>query len=82
MRSDVSHSFPRISQQMTRLISRRRIVFICGALAIVFAANPARLSGQATGDWTEFHRTNMERWNPYETVLSASNVGSLGVKWN
>ncbi len=32
-------------------------------------------------DWTEFHRDNMQRWNPYETVLGVGNFGSLGVKW-
>ncbi len=32
-------------------------------------------------DWTEFHRDNMQRWNPYETVLGVGNVGGLQVKW-
>ncbi len=32
-------------------------------------------------DWTEFHRDNMQRWNPYETTLGVNNVGTLGVKW-
>jgi outer membrane protein assembly factor BamB len=32
-------------------------------------------------DWTEFHRDNMQRWNPYETVLGVNNVGKLGLKW-
>jgi outer membrane protein assembly factor BamB len=32
-------------------------------------------------DWTEFHRDNMQRWNPYETVLGVNSVGSLQVKW-
>jgi len=33
------------------------------------------------GDWTEFHRDNMQRWNPYETVLGVNNVGGLQLKW-
>ena len=33
-------------------------------------------------DWTEFHRDNMARWNPYETVLNVNNVGSLQLKWS
>ncbi len=33
-------------------------------------------------DWTQFHRDNMQRWNPYETVLGVGNVGGLQVKWN
>lgn len=32
--------------------------------------------------WREFHRHNMERFNPYENILSVSNVGSLGLKWS
>jgi outer membrane protein assembly factor BamB len=33
-------------------------------------------------DWTEFHRDNMQRWNPYETVLNVNNVGRLQRKWS
>jgi outer membrane protein assembly factor BamB len=33
------------------------------------------------GDWTQFHRDNMQRWNPYETVLGVNNVGNLQLKW-
>jgi glucose dehydrogenase len=32
-------------------------------------------------DWTQFLRDNMQRWNPYETVLGVSNVGTLKVKF-
>jgi outer membrane protein assembly factor BamB len=32
-------------------------------------------------DWTQFHRDNMQRWNPYETILGVGNVGSLQLKW-
>jgi outer membrane protein assembly factor BamB len=32
-------------------------------------------------DWTQFHRDNMQRWNPYETVLGANNVRNLKLKW-
>src|SRR5690349_12913576 len=31
--------------------------------------------------WAQFHRSNMRRFNPCETVLSVNNVGSLGLKW-
>jgi outer membrane protein assembly factor BamB len=31
--------------------------------------------------WTEFHRQNMQRWNPYENVLDIHNVRKLHVKW-
>jgi outer membrane protein assembly factor BamB len=32
--------------------------------------------------WTEFHRPNMERWNPCEKVLNVNNVGELRLKWS
>jgi outer membrane protein assembly factor BamB len=35
----------------------------------------------SSADWTEFHRDNMQRWNPYETVLGVGNVGSLQLAW-
>jgi hypothetical protein len=33
-------------------------------------------------DWTQYLRDNMQRWNPYETVLGVGNVGKLGLKWS
>jgi outer membrane protein assembly factor BamB len=36
---------------------------------------------ESSADWTEFHRDNMQRWNPYETVLGVGNVGGLQLKW-
>jgi outer membrane protein assembly factor BamB len=33
-------------------------------------------------DWTQFHRDNMQRWNPYETMIGTSNVWTLQVKWS
>jgi len=33
-------------------------------------------------DWTEFHRDNMQRWNPYETTLGVNSVGSLELRWS
>jgi outer membrane protein assembly factor BamB len=32
--------------------------------------------------WAEFHRPNMRRSNPCETVLNVNNVGSLSLKWS
>ena len=37
--------------------------------------------GQRNG-WSEFHRPNMHRYNPYEKVLNVHNVGNLGLKWS
>jgi hypothetical protein len=38
-------------------------------------------SASSPADWTQFHRDNMQRWNPYETIIGVNNVGSLQVKW-
>jgi outer membrane protein assembly factor BamB len=38
-------------------------------------------STPSPGDWTQFLRDNMERWNPYETTIGVDNVGALGLKW-
>ncbi len=32
-------------------------------------------------DWTQFLRDNMQRWNPYETILNVNNVGGLKFLW-
>ena len=37
--------------------------------------------GQRNG-WSEFHRPDMQRFNPYEKVLNVDNVGSLSLKWS
>jgi outer membrane protein assembly factor BamB len=41
----------------------------------------AQTSGPSPADWTQFHRDNMQRWNPYETVIGVNNVAGLGLKW-
>ena len=45
------------------------------------ASNSSSASASSPADWTQFHRDNMQRWNPYETVLGVGNVGSLQLKW-
>jgi outer membrane protein assembly factor BamB len=49
------------------------------------ASDDALSSGAAAAsspaDWTQFHRDNMQRWNPYETALGVNNVGALQPKW-
>jgi hypothetical protein len=32
-------------------------------------------------DWTQFHRNNMQRWDPYETVVGVNNANKLEPKW-
>ena len=50
------------------------------ALANTFTQAQAP-STPSPADWTEFLRDNMQRWNPYETLIGVNNVGSLHVKW-
>jgi outer membrane protein assembly factor BamB len=77
-----------------RLINKKqttsfRIVSLMLAIAplwlMLAAANTsahAQTSSPSPADWTQFHRDNMQRWNPYETVLGVNNVGGLGVRWS
>lgn len=39
-------------------------------------------AGTGAASWSEFHRTNMERWNPNEHVLNVNNVAGLELKWS
>jgi outer membrane protein assembly factor BamB len=48
----------------------------------VSKASATTTPAPSPGDWTEFMRDNMQRWNPYETVLGVGNVGGLQLKWN
>src|SRR5438067_1350726 len=54
------------------------ISFACLVSIIAWGQQPA-----CTGcnNWSEFHRPNMHRWNPYEDILNINNVGSLSLKW-
>jgi outer membrane protein assembly factor BamB len=54
-------------------------------LATASSSAIAQMSNSATaaspGDWTQFLRDNMQRWNPYEKVLGVSSTGNLKLKW-
>jgi outer membrane protein assembly factor BamB len=54
---------------------------LCLMLAAANSSAHAQTSSPSPGDWTQFHRDNMQRWNPYETILGVNNVGKLGLKW-
>jgi hypothetical protein len=56
------------------------VSILCASfVSVAWGQQPA---GKCTNDWSEFHRTNMQRWNPCENVLGVNNVGDLGVKWS
>jgi outer membrane protein assembly factor BamB len=45
-------------------------------------SSAATSNPSSPADWTEFHRDNMQRGNPYETTLGIKNTNELKVKWN
>ena len=51
-------------------------------LMLAAAKTSAQAQTSNPADWTQFHRDNMQRWNPYETILNVDNVASLNLKWN
>jgi outer membrane protein assembly factor BamB len=51
-------------------------------LMLAAANTHANAQTSSSADWTQFHRDNMQRWNPYETVLGVSNAGTLELKWS
>ena len=44
-------------------------------------ASATTSTASSPGDWTQFLRDNMQRWNPYETILNVNNVGGLQLLW-
>ena len=45
------------------------VSILCGSfVSVAWGQQPA---GKCTNDWSEFHRTNMQRWNPCETCLAS-----------
>lgn len=48
------------------------VVLILGAcfVSVAWGQQPA---GTCVNHWSEFHRTNMKRWNPLRTVTGATN---------
>src|SRR5208283_2203454 len=68
---------------MTKHIqARTRIAKQVCLLAIAILAFAGICFSQSTSDWPQFHNTDMQRSNPYETVLGVNDVGSLQVKWS
>ena len=68
-------------------IACRIAVFVPWMWLLWVVALPAPCaSGQTSNNlpgakWAQFHRDNMQRWNPYETELGVNNAGGLALKW-
>jgi outer membrane protein assembly factor BamB len=59
-----------------------RILLLILCACFVSVAWGKQLTCPADTPWGQFHRHNMQRWNPCENVLNVNNVGSLHRKWN
>ena len=59
-----------------------RILVLMLWACFVSVAWSQQQAAEHSNNWTEFHRTNMMRWNPYEHVLSVKTVPSLGLIWS
>jgi outer membrane protein assembly factor BamB len=56
------------------------VLILCACfMSVAWGEQPA---GTCSNNWTEFHRPNMQRWNPCEKMLNVNNVGSLSLKWS
>jgi outer membrane protein assembly factor BamB len=69
-------------RSVMRVVSK---IVTIAPLFLTLAFAPITTLAQSQGspaDWTEFLRDNMQRWNPYETVLGVNNIGKVGLKWS
>lgn len=68
-----------------RSVSRAIATFMPWFLLVVMAGGATGANAQTAfpsgADWIQFHRDNMQRWNPFETKLQVNNVGGLARKW-
>ena len=56
------------------------VLILCTCfVSVAWGRQPA---GRANAIWSEFHRPNMERSDPDETVLNVNNVGNLALNWS
>ena len=76
-------SFP-TDRKQTAFFRLANLILAIAPLWLMLAVANSSAHAQNTSspaDWTQFHRDNMQRWNPYETLLgvgSGVNVLALG----
>ena len=56
------------------------LILCAGFVSVAWGQQPQACTTYTP--WAEFHRQNMQRWNPCEKVLNVKSVGSLGLKWS
>ena len=59
-------------------ISIAILIFCAGFASAAWAQQRA---GECSNNWSEFHNTNMQRWNRCEKVLNVNNARHLVLKW-
>ncbi len=59
---------------------RISVLILCACL--VATASGQQSTGNVRNNWSEFHRPEMQRYNPYEVTLNVQNVPSLQLKWS
>src|SRR5579864_2217973 len=62
-------------------MKRISILVLVLCACFVSVAWGQQLANKGSSDWTEFHRLDMVRVNPYEHVLNVHNAGKMVVKW-
>jgi outer membrane protein assembly factor BamB len=56
------------------------VLILCvGFVSVAWGGRPA---STCSNNWSEYVRSNMERWNPCEKTLNVHNVSRLVLKWN
>src|SRR5271165_2119830 len=65
-----------------RFVVKRVIVVLILCVGFVSVAWGEQLTCPAYTPWAQFHRANMQRYNPCEKVLNVKNVGNLHRKWS
>ncbi len=60
----------------------RMLVLILCACFVSVAWGERPQACTAYTPWAQFHRANMQRYNPCEKVLNVHNVGKLQLKWS
>jgi len=53
------------------------LIFCACSVSVAWGQQPV----PKVRNWRQFHRGNMERWNPFEKVLNVHDVGKLSLKW-
>ena len=59
-----------------------RIAVLIACACFVSEAWCQQPAAGSLNNWSEFHRSDMTRYNPYEDVLNIHNVGELQLKWS